>query len=353
MRVVVTRRASRLTVLRRLPRDAESFYAVTDMPTVRRLGAMLWGFAGVIVAILLPIAPPEAHGGWGWVIGIGSVLACVTAAYLLLRRPEWFGGDVLWIEGLLAIAMLALLVWVAGEPYTELYLLPLIYASAVHPPRRVAVVYFAVAAALLAPQFYDGWSAHQVAEDLARMLLWSTMGFIALLFSATVKVQRLELMADEQEASREARRDPLTGLGNRRAFDEALERVVEGARDSDRPLTLVLSDIQDFKGVNDTHGHLEGDRVLREVASTLAHAVRPSDSCFRWGGDEFAVILPGATPEHAATVVERVSEAVATDVAAPGDEPIGLRFGIAEVRPDMSAEDLVAAADLSLMAERS
>ncbi len=346
--------APRLSLLLRLPRNPATFYAISDMASIRRIGGVLWVFGGLIVALLLPVAPPTDHiGDWGWAIGASAVLACFAAAVPLFRWPSRVSGNLLFAQGFLAVALLTLVVWVGGEPYSELYVLPVVYAGAAHPPRRVALLLVAVAAGLAAPLFYDGWSGDLAASDLAKLLLWSALGVIAMLFTGTVRLQRLELMAGEQEASRLARRDPLTKLGNRRAFDESLARIAAGARRSDRPLSLAIADIRDFKSVNDTYGHIEGDRCLSEVAAVLATTVRPSDSCFRWGGDEFAVILPGTDPDQAGAVMRRVINAVGADITPPGDEPLGLRYGVAEITDGMSAEDLVAAADLALMAARS
>jgi diguanylate cyclase (GGDEF)-like protein len=149
------------------------------------------------------------------------------------------------------------------------------------------------------------------------------------------------------------RRDPLTGLGNRRAFDEALERVVAGARRADRPLSLVIGDIEGFKAVNDVHGHLEGDTCLRAVAEAIASSVRPSDDTFRWGGDEFAVLLPSTDREQALVVVERIANAVARQVPPIGGRSLALRYGVAEIQPEMDAQALMAAADMDLMAAKA
>jgi len=351
---VVKQTASRIEALRRLPRDPESFYAISDMDTARRIGGVLWIFGGLIVAILLPVWPPTGRiGAAGWLVGGGIVIFSLASALALLRRPDLVSPDALLATSYLAIALLVLLVWVGGEPYSELFLIPVLYAATVHPPRRVLLVHLAVAAGLAAPLVYDGWSSILAAVDVGKLLLWYSLGFVAFLFSATVRIQRLDLMAGEQKASELARRDPLTGLRNRRAFDEALDRVAAGARRSDRPLSLVIADIDHFKAVNDTYGHLEGDRCLREVGAVIAATVRPTDSCFRWGGDEFAIILPSTDTEQAEAVVRRVADAVSAKVSPPGDEPLTLRYGVAEIRPGMTARELVAAADDSLMLARS
>jgi len=350
---VVTSTASRLGALRRQPRDLDDFYAISDLDTARRIGGLLWIFGAVIIAVLLPVAPPDHQGAatTGWAIGGGVVAVCLIAALPLLVAPRTVTPNALLSMGYASLALIALLQWAAGthSPYAELFIISVIYVSAVHPPRRVVLFMLAVAAFLVLPFAYDGWSAEYAAQALAHVLLWTTLSVIAAIFAGEVRVQRMELLEGEQEASALARRDPLTGLGNRRAFDEALERVVAGARRADRPLSLVIADIERFKSVNDEHGHLEGDRCLRAVAGAIAASVRPSDDAFRWGGDEFAVLLPSTDHDQAHTVIERIAEAVEHDVTAPGDEPLRLRYGVAEIEVGMDAGALVAAADADLL----
>ena len=345
----MTPTASRIEALRRLPRDAASFYEISDMDMVRRFGGVLWILGAFVTAVLLPLWPPtERIGGGGWALGAGIVVLSLVSAVVLLRWPERVTPNALLVMTYLAVATLALLVWVGGHPYVPLFMIPILYVAAAHPPRRVLPVFVAVAAGCAGPLLYDGWDSEFAAEIVAELLLWYSLGLVAMLFSATVKLNRLTLTADEQEASALARRDALTGQGNRRAFDEALDRVVVGTRRADR-LTLVIADLDDFKSINDTYGHLEGDRCLREVAAVIAKTVRPSDACFRWGGDEFAVIMPSTDTAEAEAAVQRIAAAVPAEVAPPGEEPVSLRYGIAEVQPGMNGQDLVGAADLALM----
>ena len=349
----MTYTASRIEALRRLPRDAASFYEISDMDMVRRFGGVLWIFGAFVTAVVLPLWPPTQRiGGGGWAVGAGIVLLSLASALVLLRWPERVTPNALLVMTYLAVATLALLVWVGGDPYLPLFMIPILYVAAAHPPRRVLPVFVAVGAGCAGPLLYDGWDSEFAAEIVAELLLWYSLGLVAMLFSATVKLNRLTLTADEQEASALARRDALTGLGNRRAFDEALARVVVGARRADR-LTLVIADLDDFKSINDTYGHLEGDRCLCEVAAVIAKTVRPSDACFRWGGDEFAVIMPATDTAEAEAAVRRIATAVPLQVAPPGEEPVSLRYGIAEIEPGMDGQDLVAAADLALMSAPS
>lgn len=105
-------------------------------------------------------------------------------------------------------------------------------------------------------------------------------------------------------------RDPLTGSYNRRFLQDFLPTEIERARRLDRPLSLLIIDLDHFKAVNDRHGHLEGDRVLVAVAEELAARVRAADAVARFGGEEFAVILPNTPHEDAITVAENLRRTV-------------------------------------------
>jgi diguanylate cyclase len=108
----------------------------------------------------------------------------------------------------------------------------------------------------------------------------------------------------------EARTDALTGLPNRRALDDELNRRMAAYRRQGTPLGVLLVDVDRFKGVNDTYGHHIGDEVLKEVAKSLRHAVRDCDLLARYGGEEFAVLMTGGTPEEFMSAAERVRQFV-------------------------------------------
>lgn len=112
-------------------------------------------------------------------------------------------------------------------------------------------------------------------------------------------------------------KDPLTGLGNRRHFLSVLERAIETVARSGDSMLLLLLDIDRFKSINDTHGHLVGDQVLQAVGNCLAGCVRPMDTVARYGGEEFAVILPNCRPLFGRAVAERIRQTIAAlDIAA-------------------------------------
>ena len=106
-------------------------------------------------------------------------------------------------------------------------------------------------------------------------------------------------------------KDPLTGLGNRRHFHAALERQIETVARSGESVLLLMLDIDHFKSINDTHGHLAGDQVLRAIAHCLAGCVLPVDTVARYGGEEFAIILPNCRPLFGLALAERIRRTVA------------------------------------------
>jgi diguanylate cyclase (GGDEF)-like protein len=156
------------------------------------------------------------------------------------------------------------------------------------------------------------------------------------------QLEQLRVLADQ---------DPLTGLPNRRAFMRELESEVGRAGRYGQPLTLVIGDVDDFKLINDTHGHPAGDRALCEVAETLRAGLRASDGAFRLGGDEFALLLPETAADEAVAVVRRL-EAAFRASASEAFAALTISCGFATSDPEATtdSETLVKAADASLYA---
>jgi len=148
----------------------------------------------------------------------------------------------------------------------------------------------------------------------------------------------------EERLERLATTDELTGLYNRRRGVEVLEHEIERARRSGAPFSLVLLDIDHFKQVNDRFGHVEGDRTLVEVAGLLARRLRRVDAAARWGGEEFALILPGTARTDACRFAEELLERM-REIQTPDGGCITASFGVVDYRDDESASELVKRAD--------
>ena len=194
---------------------------------------------------------------------------------------------------------------------------------------------------------------HSMAGDVRRLA--------ADLKASRARVRELEAEMKHKLADREttmerrldavkhkATRDPLSGLGNRAGFDEAFAPMVDAARSKAAELCVVMIDLDHFKQVNDQLGHDAGDRFIREVGRILKGAVREGDGAYRYGGDEFVLLLAGTTPAAGKATAERLSRLVG-DMARPLDiEPRpGMSFGLASLsaNPTADAEVLLKAAD--------
>jgi len=154
------------------------------------------------------------------------------------------------------------------------------------------------------------------------------------------EIRRVQL---EHELREQATRDPLTGLYNRRFLAETLARELERARRYGHPLTLILADIDDFKRVNDRYGHVAGDAALRCVADVLQTSVRAVDLVFRYGGEEFVVVLPETG--SGGDALQRLQEKMAA-VPVPDVPGLTLSVSLGHVTWDPSGDAVSTLEDL-------
>jgi diguanylate cyclase (GGDEF)-like protein len=187
------------------------------------------------------------------------------------------------------------------------------------------------------------------AEDIDRVrgLRAGADDYIGKPFSQEELEARIEAVMRRADLGR---RDALTGLSNRRTFDEHLDSMLQQERKTGQSFALVIFDIDHFKSINDTQGHPEGDRVLQDVARIAAGQLRAGEQIFRIGGEEFAIVIPG-DGATGVIVAERVRTAVQNEVRVP---PLPtLSAGVASFPQDAETrEALFQAADLALYAAK-
>ena len=153
--------------------------------------------------------------------------------------------------------------------------------------------------------------------------------------------QRAQLLAQVEAL---ARTDALTGVANRRVWDEELPMELARAARSGQPLCVAILDLDHFKRYNDTHGHQGGDRLLKEAAAAWRAAIRVTDLLARYGGEEFALLAPACALEDARSLADRLGAAV------PGGATVSI--GVAAWDGQESADALVARADAALYAAK-
>jgi diguanylate cyclase (GGDEF)-like protein len=164
-----------------------------------------------------------------------------------------------------------------------------------------------------------------------------------------------QLLASQRLLKEQATRDALTGLWNRAMILDILDRELARSRRGNHAVSVVMTDIDYFKQVNDTLGHLTGDEVLRQLAQRLMNALRPYDMVGRYGGEEFLIVLPGCNAEVALNLAERLRTTVAAERVQDGDQRIAvtLSLGVADWDGAATAADLLRAADQALYAAKA
>jgi diguanylate cyclase (GGDEF)-like protein len=207
----------------------------------------------------------------------------------------------------------------------------------------------AVALVVRAGEQALGWSHEEVIATIAYL---SGLGAITMVMAMAWLLHNLDNQRRESEQFHNAAyTDALTRLVNRRGFDEALERLLQGHRQTDRGFTLLMLDLDHFKHYNDDFGHLAGDRALQITSEILASELRPQDLATRFGGEEFAVLLPETGAAGARRAAQRLHGAF--HARAWPHRAVTASIGIAGVHPGDTPESLIARADSALYAAKS
>jgi two-component system chemotaxis response regulator CheY len=201
----------------------------------------------------------------------------------------------------------------------------------------------------------DDYHTKPVDIDELRARLVSASRVVALY--KRLAEQNAVLRRDSQTSFRQARTDALTQVANRLAMEEDFKVLWARAKRYRHRYSLAICDVDTFKAYNDRFGHLAGDEVLRRVAATLREKLREGDGLYRYGGDEFVVLLPEQSLSEAGRALERIRLAV-EELAIPGvqdDRSVTLSFGVAELQQatDASPEDWLRRADAALYKAKS
>ncbi len=225
-----------------------------------------------------------------------------------------------------------------------------------HGPKRRSIIAFAetlLNSAGQRAQGYkseDGYYAHkwliETAEDAGILIIMkdesglSESEITLVNESLLILAESLRRGIEYEELYASARKDALTGLANRRVFDERINDIMMGARRYKRPLTMASLDLDFFKQINDNFGHQKGDSVLRQVAKVLNNGIRSTDILVRVGGDEFLLVMDGTDLRNGRILAERLCAAIGEmDVRADADTKLGVSIGMSEWNKEESLDE--------------
>ena len=266
---------------------------------------------------------------------VGAILLAVAGNRVALSAP---------VRGLVICGFLLSVALLrdgtaANAGYGPLVLLPVMWASTQGRRKDLAVAVAGVAAVYLVPVAVVGGPQYPVSNLRGGLLLAAMSAAIGISIVQLVRRER-HLLAEMRDL---ALTDELTGLPNRRAWEQGLVRELAAVHRTDEPLVIALLDLDAFKAYNDTHGHLAGDRLLRHAVAAWQGALRAGDTMARWGGDEFGLLLPACTLDQAEIVLARLRTAT---------DKVPFSAGLVCWDGEAHAEELISAADSALYAAK-
>jgi diguanylate cyclase (GGDEF)-like protein len=346
----------------RHPSIASSMPAFAEAPDERarmgRVSGALWIIAAIIGAVGCYL-PGADHVAMGWVFAVSGLFLLYGVASLL----GWLAWDKASMKvlgwGMVAttpVVGIALYCTGGAASFVQPMLVTLLlYAAFFFPSQWAWPLSIELILVAGLPLLYDG-------NAIDDAFLPRYVALVAGFLSATWVLVglRKRLLAAELQQRDIAYRDALTGIANRRQFDEMLAHELSrrsrpsGRREADQsPLALLVLDLDDLKGVNDNHGHPVGDAVLRQVAERAQSILRSTDTLARIGGDEFAVIAPGAQGEGARLMGEAISSAISTHYSDSGTPTPSVSVGWSVFPEDGDDfESLIRAADARMLSRK-
>jgi diguanylate cyclase (GGDEF)-like protein len=318
-----------------------------DGPLPDLISGLMWLATAVVgVAVLVIPGTPRPHLAVAFTLaGFAAAWGAVSLWLGITERTMTIGRRAVVTAGMMPVVALAL--WATGG--AQSYLQPVLLFTALFiayffPPRLAWPLVALFCGAFFSPVLYDAAAIEIGYPARGVMFLVAVAGQ-----AVTVHYLKHRLLQAEAVQRGMAERDPLTGLYNRRSFDDALER----ATDEDGPAALVLFDFDGFKAVNDDHGHPTGDAVLRAVAEACSRVVRDGDCLARIGGDEFALVAPGAAGAGVERIVDALGAAIAQAPSPEGVPMVQATFASAVAPQDTTTPgELFRLADQRLLARK-
>jgi diguanylate cyclase (GGDEF)-like protein len=295
-----------------------------------------WVAAGVLAFALVPLLPNATTEPANLIAGALIPVIVVVAIFVPWERLPTWPQAALAMVPFLSVALIRSVQESTESAYTPVALLPVYWFAlyGTRPQLLISVALVGVTLAIPSPAV-DG-DAYPVTE-VGAALLWMVIAGISGLTISELSRQRERLQA---RLGQQAMTDALTGLPNRRAWDEELDRELGRASRTGDPMCVVLMDLDHFKQFNDRYGHQAGDEHLKQAANMWRARLRGTDLLARYGGEEFAIVLTATSIPRAREVIEGLRETV------PGIETVSA--GIAEWDGEESGASLVGRADHAL-----
>lgn len=301
--------------------------------------------AGIAFAAFIAASAWYLHApAWPWAVGLASAYLVFNLAQSRRNPPPGLA------ELLVNLALCTGLTLVQAEYSAILYHLLFLRVGLRAGRRRAGRVALLIAGAYLAATFAatPAFTAAGIVRVAHNLLAIALLAYAAVYIDALIVKQAsddrqmLELIRQNDRNYRMALTDGLTGLYNHRAYKERIDGLAQ--------YVLLIVDIDHFKKLNDNHGHLIGDKVLVGLGNIIKLSVRNGDLAFRYGGEEFVVVLPGTTAPIGLKIAERLRQKVAEwdFEGAGGRVPVTVSIGMAVKKPGMSSQAVFEQADRAL-----
>lgn len=284
-------------------------------------------------------------------VNVISISMYAVAYACMRRRRNIIAVCLLWAEVLGHAALGTLMVgWDSAFHYYLLMFIPAIFVST--KTVKAAVFTFILWCFYLGLNAYSNNAApiEPLPPAALAALRYFNISVVFAMFAYLSSYYYRTILAAEKSLNKLATTDPLTGLYNRRHITDVANYEAVQQKRSDTGLSFIIGDIDNFKRINDTHGHEVGDSVLIAVSTAIAGATREQDSAARWGGEEFLVVLPNTDIDNALLVAERIREKVAAVRLLTEKETIqtSITLGVASLGPGETIGDAIGRADHAL-----